>query len=205
MWRALSKKVPRLAGVAVLTVILAGCQTAVTNVKSFSELGPNTVVLVGRIELVPPLEEHEQNINVRNPQKYRNRVYVVNGAKYRQFTGSPNPRTVKTYFTGDLEKTFYIRKTNTPLFIQFSMIYRDLSSRSQEMAYLPGGLRIPIRPGDKAVYMGTLRFHRSDSFDIKRVQIIDNFRQEGKVFRALFGTSYPLVRRIAEPAKQPPQ
>ena len=189
----------------MLTVILASCQTAVTNVKSFSELRPNTVVLVGRIELVPPLAEHEQNINVRNPDKYKNQVYIVTGSKYRQFTGSPNPKKIKTYITSDLEKTFYIRKTNTPLFIQFSMIYLDLSSRSQEMAYLPGGLRIPIRPGDKAVYMGTLRFHRSESFDIERVQIIDNFRQEGKVFRALFGTSYPLIRRIAEPVKQPPQ
>lgn len=66
-----------------------------------------------------------------------------------------------------------------------------------EQAWLPGGLKVDVKPGDKAVYMGTIRYHRNEFMDITKVEIKDHFGAESAAFKKKFGDSMVLRKRLA--------
>ena len=68
----------------------------------------------------------------------------------------------------------------------------------RERAYLPGGLKIDIRPCDRAVYIGTIRYYRNEYFDITKAEINDDFSKENAAFKKKFGSKFPLKKRIVQ-------
>ncbi|HET8759643.1 MAG TPA: hypothetical protein VFN94_01150, partial [Nitrospiria bacterium] len=92
-----------------------------------------------------------------------------------------------------------------PLYVLRGIMYIFLTGKRQEQAWLPGGLKVDVKPGDKAVYMGTIRYHRNEFMDITKVEIKDNFGTESAAFKKKFGDAAVLRKRlavvIAPPAK----
>lgn len=66
------------------------------------------------------------------------------------------------------------------------------------MAY-PAMIRVPMKidlnPDDRAVYIGTVRFHRDEYFNIKKVEIIDELNSIRADFQKMFGNSLQ-VRKV---------
>jgi len=73
--------------------------------------------------------------------------------------------------------------------------------RTNDRAHLPGGLRVDVSPTDEAVYIGTVVYYRDEFFDIKRVQIVDEYDREVAVFAARFGPGVRLRKSIVRPVR----
>lgn len=68
-------------------------------------------------------------------------------------------------------------------------------------AYFPGGLKATIRPRDKAVYIGTIRYYRDEFFDVSKVRIKDDYTHAKAEFKKKFGKKYSLRKALLKKVK----
>ena len=59
---------------------------------------------------------------------------------------------------------------------------------------LPGGLKYEVQPSDRAIYIGTLRYHRDDYNAITKVDLLDEFDKAKKAFVKQHGATVKLRR-----------
>ena len=190
-----------LCGLLVLLAGLAACAKPMAMVANLSQLKGTDVVVVGRLELVPPLQKEEQQLMLVGSGDRENQYHFLIGRKLVPIASPPLETKYDEILVEKFGTTFYVKNPARPMYFLTTFIYMQMSTRVVEFAWLPGGIVVNIRPGDKAVYMGTLRYHRNEFFDITKVQIVDDYAREKKAFQAKFGTRYPLVKRLAKPAK----
>ncbi len=194
-------------GLAILGcgVVLAGCFTGRTVVDSLAQVAPGEAVLVGRIELAPPLAGGEQQLKGLGTSGMKNRAVFITDDHWRDLPGDLSMSDYRGYVGGEFGQTFYVAVPTKPLYVLRGIMYIFLTGTRQEQAWLPGGLKVDVKPGDKAVYMGTIRYHRNEFMDITKVEIKDNFGAESAAFKKKFGDSTVLRKRlavvIAPPAK----
>ncbi len=70
-----------------------------------------------------------------------------------------------------------------------------------EPGYFPGGLKVSLRPGDRAVYVGTAQYHRNEFFEIARASVVDDYERADAEFKKKFGTKYPLHKVLLTAAR----
>ena len=222
--------VPLLAMVAVL--FLSACAGRVT-VKKFSELKPGEVLLVGKIEMVPPLKEKEQIIGVhtvRDDARLVNQFFARTSLKwelpdgatsYRKNMGPADQLALMNPTGGDYAFSWYFGQTffaplpGKSFYITKAYLIQKLTSGTASSRYgpgtaglnvyawFPGGMKVNLKPGDKAVYIGTLRYHRDVNMDVRKIKVIDEYKQANTVYRDRFpGNRVPLKKRIMVPSKR---
>jgi hypothetical protein len=79
------------------------------------------------------------------------------------------------------------------------MVFLEVGS-GMSRARFPGGLKVALKPGDRAVYIGTLRYHRDEFFEITKVSIVDEYGAAQAEFRKKFG-GVPLRKALMTPVK----
>jgi len=195
----------QLAGLAMaLTLAVTGCVgPARPLVNKLQEVGQNEVIVVGRIVLDPPLGEGEQNLKtfsagIINPsaRQYRNKVILLTDKENRRIT-EPSIGDYRDRIETGLGETFYVRAKNEPFYVVRSEIMMDLTAAGMEKAILPAGYRIDLRPGDRAVYIGTIKYHRDEFFATNRVELIDEYGKESATFKNKFGNGIKLRKALA--------
>jgi molybdopterin synthase catalytic subunit len=62
-------------------------------------------------------------------------------------------------------------------------------------------LKVSIKPGDKAVYVGTVQYHRNEFFEVTKVTIVDDYDHANAEFKKKFGARYPLHKALLTSAK----
>lgn len=173
--------------------------------KSLNHLGKDEIVLVGRVELVPPLEDFEQNLKTIGSKRYKNVAHFIIGEKVVD-AENPKLRDNKYADRVQLGQDFYIRrKRNDTLFYSGSMILTQSvmvgSGRRaggfMERIVLPGGLQYAIRESDRAIYIGTIRYHRDDYNAITKIDLLNDFEKANKAFIKQFGNGVKLRPRRA--------
>lgn len=192
-------------GITIL--LLAGCAGGVPHLQNISELSANEVVLVGRIELVPPLSDLEQELKTASSGRFRGKGHAIIGDKLLDLDNLPISAG-KTSVLFEFGKDFFVRKERLPAYSYSGSVVllrstasssgymgRDVSIDTSQLK-LPGRIRYVLAPTDRAVYLGTLRYHRDDYNAIKKVEYIDEFTRVNQEFTRRFGTSVKL-RRIA--------
>lgn len=190
----------RLAGL-VLAAALAGCAgPARERVDSFSEVGSGETVVVGRIELVPPLGKGEQKIQVINSGSFENIVFLMADENYRVLKGDPTNSDFGGRIEATLERTFFVRSSDRPFYILGGLLWLEFG-RGSSKAYFPGGLKVSLQPGDKAVYIGTVRYYRNEFWDFTKISIVDDYSRANTEFRKQFGTKIPLRKALVTPVK----
>lgn len=194
----------RFASVVVLLAALAaGCAgPARAPISSVESLSNDETVVVGRIELVPALRKDEQKISTLNRGSFVNKIFVLTDERYRQLTKEP---TVKDY-NGRIEATigehFFVRSKSQPFYIVGAMMYLNLGNSGADQAYFPGGVKASLKPGDKAVYVGTLQYHRNEFWEITKVTVVDEYERANAEFKKKFGTKQALRKALLTSAKQ---
>ncbi len=183
----------RLAAVALLIGALGACVGAAREpIDSLGSLGGDETIVVGRIELVPPLRKEEQRLKGLGTGGAENKIVLVADERYRALT----EELVMADYTGrieaTLEKNFFVRSNSKPFFILGGMLYLDLGGSEMNRAYFPGGLKVSIKPGDKAVYVGTVQYHRNEFFEVTKVVIVNDYERANAEFKKKFGARYPL-------------
>ncbi|GMT49400.1 MAG: hypothetical protein IEMM0008_0939 [bacterium] len=206
-------------------------------VKDIKNMKNNEMVVVGRIELDPPLKPGEQIIPTLNNKKYKAQndflfkdIAMMN-INYKKLS---SPRDIaivsstrdpmnelynfKHGINAKLEKTFYVKSENKSFYIIESFIIIEMSNKKVGTTYirrrnyteqipiikttienlvLPGGYKVNTQDGDKAIYIGTLKYTRDEFNQIINSKIIDNYKKENMKFVKKFGTKYKLRKSLA--------
>ena len=185
--------------VAILFMGMSGCTTSRPAVESGSDVGPNEVIVVGRVELSPPLEDADQILDSIGSGRLKNKLFVVTDEKWREKSG---PISIgDEYFEATLGEPFYIKSNNKPFYFLKGVIYTEATGSGMDNVELPGGVKVEIHSNDKAVYVGTIRFVRNEYFDITKAQIIDDYDRANAAFKKKFGVKYNLRKALVMPLK----
>jgi hypothetical protein len=183
---------------AVLAIVfVAGCAgTPRTPVDSLKEVGNNQVILVGRVTVVPPVHASEQSFSVFN-QAWANRMVLLTSDEKRPLTAEPVLADYDGRIDADLGKTFFVAVDPKPIYVRAGVLL--LNDHQGERLYFPAGFQLSVRPGDKAVYIGTIEYQRDDFMNIKRVRIGDDFDKASKEFKEKFGGKVALRKALVTP------
>lgn len=196
----------RLAQALRITALFAMAAAAVgcagkPHLNSASELQSGEVILVGRIELVPPLFPNEQSLLAPLTGRFRDKATgVFSDALY---DGEESP--VSFHRNGvlvELGRDFYVRQPmSKTLFYSGGTIMIMTNNKEQRDMKLPGGLQYTLKPDDRAVYVGTLRYHRDDYNAITKTEFINDYARANQAFVAKYGSGVKLRNVAPSPVR----
>jgi len=185
----------------LLALALGACAgPARERVDGWSGVGSGETVVVGRIELVPQLRKGEQRIDALNSGSFENLVYLIADDKNRTLQDEPKTADYDGRIEATLEQTFFVRSSDHPFYILGGVLWLEIG-RGQNKAYFPGGLKVPVKTGDKAVYVGTVRYYRDEFWNFSKVTIVDDYDRANAEYRKKFGTKIPLRKALLTPVK----
>jgi hypothetical protein len=194
----------RLLVVAV--VALAGCVSVSESLDSFSQVGADEVLVVGKIEIVPPIKPEEQSYKALDPFNSKRHfmgravMFMADKPEYREYTGDAlNPPLEETYFLKVPKAKRYMVKGSVTMAFALRTVSRRQAVTEQTELMFPAPLALDVRPGDRAIYVGTLRLHRDEFHEVTRAEVRDDYARAVKEYRAKFpGAPQPrkaLLRR----------
>lgn len=164
---------------------------AATDLKA----GASEVVVIGKIELVPPINaafEQRKHWNAFGEDRMLDHVLVATGASYKPVETS---KLVGADFQTSLEVKwgvpFMVKAPRQRTYLNGGVTH--LNVVEQERLWFPGGYYFDVPNDASAVYIGTLRYTRNDFNTITKVEIIDE-RQDIGVALNKGGGSPLLVR-----------
>ena len=183
---------------ALAALLAAGCVSVSENVSSVSEIGGDDVVLVGKIEIRPPIKVDEQKYkagwDVFNTKRHflgRAILFTAETPQYRERTGNAlNPPLEETYFVKLPRSHRYIVKGA----VSMELVSRGASARSgfdQTELLFPVPIQLDVRPGDKAIYVGTLRLHRDEFHEVTKAELRDDYAEAVAEFGKRFAGQTP--------------
>jgi hypothetical protein len=200
--RGLTLASVRLAASLLLLGALSSCIGAAREpMDSLSGLNSDETVVVGRIELVPPLRKDEQKLKGLGTGNFENKIILITDESYRVLTEEPGMADFAGRIEAILGKSFFVRSNSKPFFILGGMMYLDLGGREMNRAYFPGGLKASLKPGDKAVYVGTVQYHRNEFFEVTKAAIVDDYDRANAEFKKKFGAKHPLRKALLTAVK----
>ena len=120
-------------------------------------------------------------------------------AEYRELTEEPGWGDFKGRIDAPFGEEFIVRSPNEPFYVIAGMMILTMGRSGTDNAYFPGGLKANIRPGDKAVYIGTIRYHRDEFFEITDAEIVDEYDRVKAEFEELLGNTFPLRKALLSP------
>jgi hypothetical protein len=186
-----------LASALLLLPALTACVPAARmEIDDIGRLASDEAVVVGRVELVPPLRQDEQKLQALNTSQLKNKAFLLTGDQPKRFAREPQLADYEGRIEANFGQTFFVRSKSQPFYVLASMVYLRMGNSGIDQAYLPGNLRVPLRSGDKAVYVGTIRYHRNEFFDIMRVSVVDEYDAANAEYRKKFGSRYPLGKAL---------
>ena len=193
----------RLAAGLSLLAALGACvvPAARVPVDSLSSLASDETIVVGRVELVPPLHKDEQKIKGIVIGDVENKIFLLTDEQYRVLTKEPEIADFAGRIEAKIGKNFFVRSHNKPFYILGGMLYLELGGREMSRVYFPGGMKVPLRSGDKAVYVGTVQYHRDEFFDIKKVAILDDCDRGNAEYKKKFRSKQPLRKALLTTVK----
>ena len=199
----------RLIWVGVAALLLTACvpTSRIQPVEKLADLPSGEVVLVGRIELDPPLKPGEQKLSPRYAE-YERLAMVIVGEDLREIDrpalGDMKQRINATFgehfFVNHPARPFYILKSWVVMRAEIKVV--SPSARTDDgVAPLQGVFRGDVKPGDQAVYIGTIRYHRDEFFGTTRVVVRDDYASANAEFQRRFGRTMTLRKSLAVPVR----
>jgi hypothetical protein len=187
---------------AFVALALAGCvSVSETNVASLTELGSDSVMVVGKIEIVPPIKPEEQSFKALDPFNTKRHfmgravMFMADKPEYRDYTGDAlNPPLQQTYFLKVPRAKRYMVKGSVTMAFALRTVSRRQAVTDQTELLFPAPLELDIRPGDAAIYVGTLRLHRDEFHEVTRAEVRDDYARAAAEYRAKFPGA-PLPRK----------
>lgn len=134
------------------------------------------VVVIGKIELVPPLDGTEQKKRWNHfGTEHFFRIRMATGAESRPVTvGQVKSSEYRTHLEVDWGKPFIVKAPRQRTYLNGGFTWLDIEDSTK--LWFPGGYYFDVPGGAKAVYIGTLRFHRNDFNTITKVEVVDERR-----------------------------
>jgi hypothetical protein len=160
---------------ALLCLLAVSCVPSKRrDVDSPSDLGSGEVLLIGRIKLTPPIAKDEQVLS-SVAEEWRGRVMVIIGDT---FTPLERPFKVSGYknrIEAPPDREFSVAVPANSFSIRGGVVPLRLHTPPSDEALLPGGFQVEVRPGDTALYIGTIHYHRDEFWQITKVEVEDDY------------------------------
>jgi len=203
-WRLTTR---RAALLAAAFLVLTGCgPTIMKPVTSLSEIDGDSVVVVGRLDLDPPLRSGEQQIRpgTFDPlgvgDTMRDHAFLWFGRSAETPTEKGeivhNPKLGELYFLPVPKRTPYMLGGYIPTQFNMRMVGPRSVTVDEARIEIPGGLRYDMRPGDKAIYVGTLRLRRDEFNSVIKADVIDEYAAAAAEFKRRFGAGAGLRKAL---------
>lgn len=195
---ALGDALSKTALLGLLVAALGACGMPKPEATSMAEIGVDSVLIVGAVEIVPPLNAYERELNLPNDffnaegsMENRAILWAAEGPRgQRSITGHAiNPELGKTYFFSVPRSRPYLVEG------QITTSMRDFVERR---ILLPSPIRVEMRSDDRAIYVGTLRLTRDDFNEVIAVEVVDEYRQASRDFAQRFGGGIELRRALLQ-------
>src|SRR5262245_29592986 len=186
--------------VLLAALALASCAPAPLAPVEGGSVGSGETIIVGRVELVPPLQKGEQRLKGIGTGAYENKMVLLTGERPRPLPADPAVADYADRIEATLGSTFFVRTRSSPFYILGGILFLEIGT-GMNRARFPGGMRVPVREGDRAVYIGTLRYHRDEFFEITRVTVVDEYNTAHAEFTKRFGSGVPLRKALMESPK----
>lgn len=181
----------------LLTSLLAGCQYGMPAAGSAADVGPGKIVLVGKVVLDPPLAKGEQDLRLGE----RGQEDLINlFTSQQQVKLDPDQLGLGDYrhvIKAPLGREFFALAPHDRTVITGAMLYLH----GGDQVFFPGGLRYAAAAGDRALYLGTIRYRRNEFYEIIGMDVIDEYRQANAAFIRKFGNTLTLKKALLKPAR----
>lgn len=187
-------------------LLAAGCASVHRDISSLNEVEVETVLLVGRIELVPRLRQGEQNIRLGlDPSGIKesmvNRAMLGLSHEPKRVEWNEFGGGVRAVMNPVLEQTFFIPVPKGMRYMVNGTIAMEFSPNDGTTLMILPPMEFDIRPNDKAIYIGTLRMHRDEFHEVTKTEILDDYTAASAEFKKRFGGSMVLRKGLAKPLK----
>jgi len=181
---------------SLLLSLTACVSPGIQSVKSSSELGSDEIILVGKIRLVPKYDPSEQDLPTLmfNKDMVKDKLFVAIDSEHKPLDDYATFSGIDKVASVDFNKTFMIAAKRTQPLIFSGAFFMISAERSADFYQLPGGLKFNYGKKDKAIYIGTIEFHRNDYDEITRVSLIDEYKEANKVFKKIHGKKLSLKK-----------
>lgn len=201
--------IPKLLPLIAAALLLNACVPAssIKPVNSFADLGAGEVLIVGKVELNPPLGANEQVLG-ESYEEFRNAVILVTDNELRE-AGALGWGDLSTRIDAPFGEPFFASHKAEPFYLLKGWVVMNAKvevmtpgeSYAGGNAPLFGTFRVDAQPGDKAIYIGTIRYHRDDFFGTEKVEVKNEYTVARQAFRKRFGTGIPLRKALVIPVQ----
>jgi hypothetical protein len=187
----------------------AGCATMHPEVRSLGDLDDDSVMLVGRIELQPALRPEEQDLRMSSLGDWDPmgaKKQIENRAILYLAERADAPRApTRSVANPPLEQVFFVRVPRRDRYLAHAMVFlkhrvRVTSAKTADVdtaeLWLPLRLEFDIRPGDRAIYVGTWRAQRDEFNEVTSMQILDQYGPALAEMRKRFSGEIALRRAL---------
>ena len=172
----------------IFCVALQGCGAlAPTYLPPANELkaGDSEIVVIGKIELVPPLDPAlEQKVywNAIGSKEMLNHILISTGSEFKPLnTDAVRMGQFQSSLKAEWGKPFMVKAPRQRTFVNGGMVFLDMLKG--EKLWFPGGYYFDVPKDGSAIYIGTLRYYRNDFNTITRVEVVDERKDIGTVLK----------------------
>lgn len=193
-------KIIRREFVILFVLLLQGCATRgeyAPPADLSSPLKDNELIIVGTIELIPPLRDDEQVLDYSTvwdianyEEKNKNRALLYLNSK-------PEQDWSKYILNPRLGKPFFFK---VPRNMQYVVdAYINMRWNHHDPLLLPVGIKLDIQPDDNAIYIGKITYYRDDFNSVEKIKLTDEYEKVNAIFRKKYGEKYQLRKVKMEP------
>jgi hypothetical protein len=174
-------------------------------VTSLLFVAPGKTLIVGRIELHPPLQPGEQLLNEEQGAEHENEFILFCGDQLRDLREG-KPDTYAGSFSTTFEKEFFVKIDRVKtLFISGGMFFTEYDPPSRRVSpVFSSPFQVTLKPNDEAVYIGTIQYYRDEHNAVRTVMVRDDYAWADSRYKERFGTSKSLRKALVTPAALPP-
>jgi hypothetical protein len=192
--------------IGAAALLLNACVSEMAAVNSAAELGPNDIAIVGKIEIVPPLDKYDQSgLKTLGSGKFKNKVQIVFDTK-KPDPDNPKPEYSDNIAQVPLGEMFVLRHRKAPatyylggyILTESQATYSGYQGRNATInvgtILVPGGIKYHTNNKTNALYIGTIRYYRDDYNAITKVRVINQYKAANREFRKRTGAKFNLKR-----------
>lgn len=182
-------------------LLLVGCVFPRT-LPHADDLNPERgrVVLLGKVELVPPFEaekEQDTHWNVIGDGRIVNKLYLALGEELQPVsTGRPRLSEWQSTMEVVWNEPFILETGFRKAWVNGGLVQFDAAR--QDFMWFPGGLAYSAPEGVDTLYIGTLRYYRDDFNNILSVEVLDEWDETLRVL-GMQDQSHKITKALFQP------
>ena len=169
---------------------------------SLAEVGPDEILVVGAVEVVPPLRDFERELDI--PNDLLDLEGSIAARAWLRAAADPDTRPADSRYLINprLGETFFFAiPRDMPYLVGGDVTVKYKVANGgvrQRRIHIPGPILVQTRKRDGAIYVGTLRLTRDEFNEVVEVEVIDHFTRANKAYRQRYGRGLPLQRALLQ-------